>query len=339
MAKQAAVKGKAGALTIPADSGLGQGIVAAARLLEQDFWAWQGEGIWAGHRASAEIGNAPDGRKAARFYGAIVPLRRAAVAVLAAAFRRYLKLALAHASLLPGEPAALAQAWLQPAVDAALAELRQWTMLACDGQNECVRPIGTMTAQPGETTSLSIPTSFPAPPPPDAWRAPAWLFSFALPAVTGIGPLKTAHVPAAGPADARLGPAHTRLALRGLRRIFLAELAGALERVRDEELAARAAIPPPQAPPPPRRPNKREGWEQKEKLMALISEILNRDPGIEGEAFCAELDKHHAPPLSAWQESGEWDGLTFKAAWKRPSLRKKIRRVRQEALRTVRAEI
>jgi hypothetical protein len=53
--------------------------------------------------------------------------------------------------------------------------------------------------------------------------------------------------------------------------------------------------------------------------------------------FCAELDSRHALPLSDWVESKEWKpGLTWKEAWTNPKLRRKIRRVRQEAQRAKR---
>jgi hypothetical protein len=84
-----------------------------------------------------------------------------------------------------------------------------------------------------------------------------------------------------------------------------------------------------------RRMNKREGWEQKLKLFAAIQNALNRNPSLQGIKFCAELDKRHAPPLHDWAKTGEWpEGLTWKEAWADGRLRKKIRRVRQEAMKS-----
>jgi hypothetical protein len=81
-----------------------------------------------------------------------------------------------------------------------------------------------------------------------------------------------------------------------------------------------------------RRINKRKGWEQKLKLYRAVRNALNRNPSPQGIDFCAELDKRHAPPLYDWVKSGEWqEGLTWKEAWREPHLRRKIRRVRQEA--------
>jgi hypothetical protein len=66
----------------------------------------------------------------------------------------------------------------------------------------------------------------------------------------------------------------------------------------------------------------------------VIQKILSTKPSPEGMAFCAELDRRHARPLWDWMKSGEWrDGLTWKEAWNQPQLRRKIRRVRQEAMK------
>ena len=81
-----------------------------------------------------------------------------------------------------------------------------------------------------------------------------------------------------------------------------------------------------------RRLNKRKGWKNKLKLYNAIQKTLRRDPSLKGIEFCAELDKRHAPPLYDWFKSEEWrGGLTWKEAWLDPALRRKIRRVRQDA--------
>jgi hypothetical protein len=81
-----------------------------------------------------------------------------------------------------------------------------------------------------------------------------------------------------------------------------------------------------------RRFNKRKGWERKLKLYSAVQNTLKRNPSLQGIEFCAELDKRHAPPLYDWVRSGEWqEGLTWKEAWADARLRRKIRRVRQEA--------
>lgn len=327
MGKQAAGRGEKREAKVLAASPLGRGLAAAARLLEDDFGKWQFQAVLGGHETHITIQNALAERKTREFHTALARCRRPLVALLADAYRRYLKLAVAHQSVLGGEPSESASAWLRPAISAGVAELIQWTVLACDGENAHVRPIGTLTAKSGETASLAIPNTLPPPPPPENWRAPGWLF-LQFPAVTGIGPLKNKNVPDRN--AERLDAAHTRLILGGMRRMFLAEVRGAVQRARDEELAIAGATPPASVPKT-KRPQHRAGWERKEKLLAVIREILKEKPGLQGTDFCAELDKRHAPPLPAWVTSGEWDGLTFKAAWKKPALRKKIRRVRQES--------
>lgn len=88
---------------------------------------------------------------------------------------------------------------------------------------------------------------------------------------------------------------------------------------------------------PSKRINKRKGWEQRENLYRAIREIMSRNPSPEGIEFCAELDRRHAKPLADWIESGEWEEgvTTFKTAWRKTALRRKIRRVRHEVMRTL----
>lgn len=57
----------------------------------------------------------------------------------------------------------------------------------------------------------------------------------------GVGPLKTEHVPKTD-SEQKLGAAHTRLLLKGARRVFLWTLEAAIERVRNEEIAAAGVI-------------------------------------------------------------------------------------------------
>jgi hypothetical protein len=83
-----------------------------------------------------------------------------------------------------------------------------------------------------------------------------------------------------------------------------------------------------------RGPNKRKGWQQRLKLYSTIQKVLSKKPSLTGAKFCAELDNRHALPLVDWETSGEWrNGLTWKEAWSNPTLRRRIRRVRQEAMK------
>jgi hypothetical protein len=81
---------------------------------------------------------------------------------------------------------------------------------------------------------------------------------------------------------------------------------------------------------PSRRINKRAGWERREKLYVAIQKILKLNPELEGIKFCAALDQRHVLPLEDWEK--DWPKhLTWKQAWGISKLRRKIRRVRQEA--------
>lgn len=272
-------------------------------------------------------------QKSNPFYNHFLPLRRDIVAVLAENYRRYFKLALAHPAQTEGHPEKWAWHQLQPAVGAALEWIPEWFILACEGENRYVRRAGSIQFAPGQTASLPIPLTVAPSPPPQSWRAPSWLFQISI-ALVGIGFVKTARVPSNN-SEEKLSAAHTRLLLKGARRVFLWELGAAIQKVRDEETAVAGAISTQPVNVPSPRINKRTGWQQKRKLYKAIQKILNRNPKAQGIDFCAELDKHHAPPLYDWTKRKEWrDGLTWKEAWDNHALRRKIRRVRQEAMKS-----
>ena len=117
--------------------------------------------------------------------------------------------------------------------------MREWYVLACDGENQSVRIEGSVSFAPGQMVSVSIPTNVPALS-TSSWRAPAWLFGVSL-AFFGVGRMKEKNVPSCD-SEQRLGDAHTRLLLKGARRLFLSALVGAIETVHNEETAAAGAI-------------------------------------------------------------------------------------------------
>jgi hypothetical protein len=306
---------------------------AIGKLFEDEFAKNNSWGSTEAIMAHGEIGQSPISQKASAFYRHYFPLRKAMVVILADGYRRYFKLSLAHMSQDDGDADDWAQRQLWPSVCVVLNWLRDWYILACNGENQSVRRISTIPFVPGQTVSIPIPLSVPPFLPPAAWRAPTWLFGVSI-ALFGIGLLKEHHAPPKD-TDERLGEAHTRLLLKGGRRVFFWELGAAIERVRNEELASAGAIRVEASNKQERGPNKRKGWRQRLKLYSAIRKVLSANPSLQGMGFCAELDKRHALPLLDWRESGEWrEGLTWKEAWRDPDLRRKIRRVRQEAQKT-----
>ncbi len=208
--------------------------------------------------AHGEIERMPAGQKTSPFFRHFFPLSKDMVVLLADSYRRYFKLALAHVSQAGGDPDKWAWRQLRPAVGAALEWLRDWYILACDGENRWIRRVGSMPFVPGQTVSLPIPTTVPPFSPPTSWRAPAWLFGVSI-AVFGIGFLKEQHVPARD-SEEKLGEAHTRLLLKGARKVFLWELGAAIETVRNEEIAAAGAVPAEMAGGQGGQTNKPEHW-------------------------------------------------------------------------------
>jgi len=307
---------------------------AVANLCEDAFAKLDHSSGLGAMTAHSEIKQRNIQEKSAAFYRSFLPLRAQMIALLADSYRRYFKLALAHPTETGGDAGIWAWIQLQPPVHAALEWMNDWYVFACDGESRRLRHIASFQFEPGKTVSTPIPASFAPFPPVTAWRAPAWLFHVSL-ALVGIGVMKTEHVP--NESAERLGPGHTRLILKGAKRVFLWELAGAIDKVRNEEIAAAGAIRSEPLSEQKRGPNKREGWQQREKLYSVIRKVLGRNPSLQGIDFCAELDRHHAPPLWDWLKGRTWrEGLTWKEAWRTPELCRKIRRVRQEAQKKVR---
>jgi hypothetical protein len=285
-----------------------------------------------GLAAHSEIKRTEVGQKQAVFLRHFLPLRAQMVVLFVDTYRRYFKLALSHPSQTGGDPHRWAWTQLQPALHAAFEWIREWYVLACEGENQSMRQLGSKEIVQSGTVSFSIPISVPPLPPVTSWRAPAWLFGISL-EFFGVGALKLQHVPKTD-SEERLGAAHTRLLLSGARSAFLGKLRAACQTAWNEETAAAGTLRAEPANWQKRSPNKRRGWQQRLKLYKVIQKILMTSPSPQGLEFCAELDKRHAPPLVDWTKSGKWrEGLTWKEAWNQPQLRSRIRRVRQEAQR------
>jgi DNA-binding CsgD family transcriptional regulator len=204
--------------------------------------------------AHTEIEIRPIKLRTGAFYRHFLPLLKDLISLLTRSYRRDFKLALAHPNQTGRDPHEWVSDQLQPAIVASLEWIREWYILACDGENQYVRHTARVDFAPGQTVSASIPLALAPFPPPESWRAPAWLFQVGP--VVGIGPLKTKNVPA-NDSEERLSAAHTRLLLKGARRVFLGHLSAAIETVRNEEVAAAGAIQTPTVDAQAREPNKR----------------------------------------------------------------------------------
>jgi hypothetical protein len=205
----------------------------------------------------SEIKRMPVSQKRSAFFRHFLPLRKGIIELVAESYRRYFKLALAHPSQAGGDPEKWAWHQLQPAVGAALEWIRDWYVLTCDGENRWFVQLASIPITETGTISLSIPNAVPPLSPPTSWRAPAWLF--AISPLDGIGPLKRQHVPARDSGE-KLGEVHTRLLLKGARKVFLWELGAAIETVRNEEIAAAGAVPAEMAGGQGEQANKAKHW-------------------------------------------------------------------------------
>ena len=303
---------------------------AIHRLCTDEYNKLDNATVMIGLKTHSDIKNAPVGQKSGFFYRSFLPLREQMVTLLANSYRRLLKLGLSHASRIRINPDHWAWTQLQPALYTVVKWAHEWYRLACDGENQSIRILVSMPVTQSGATTISLPASIPQLPP---WFAPSWLFGVSL-AFYGIGVLKQNHLPKRD-SEEKLGKAHTRLLLKGARRILLWDLQAACERVRNEEIASAGMNRIESLSIPNRRPNKRRGWQQRIKLFEVIRKVLKADPDLQGIDFCTELDKRHALPLLDWMKNGEWrEGLTWKDAWSDKELKRKIRRVRQEALKT-----
>src|SRR5258707_7388631 len=93
--------------------------------------------------AYSEIERMPINQKTSAFFRHFLPLLKEMIALLADSYRRYFKLALAHGNQAGGNPDKWAWHQLQPAVWATLEWIRDWYILACDGENQRVRRVGS----------------------------------------------------------------------------------------------------------------------------------------------------------------------------------------------------
>jgi len=230
---------------------------AVGNLLQQGLEQFENRAWTDGLVAHGEIESASVGKKTGAFYRHFLPLRQHLVGILADSYRRLFKLAMAHPNTTGGDPHAWVLSQLQPAFGFAIGWVREWYVLACDDENQSVRHVASVPVVPAGQPSVQIPVALPPSPDPTAWRAPAWLFQISI-ALVGVGPLKQNHIPDTN-SEEKLGEAHTRLLLKGARRVLLWELGSAIETVCNEEIAAAGAIPAVRIEAQTEEPSQRKG--------------------------------------------------------------------------------
>ncbi|HTU34437.1 MAG TPA: hypothetical protein VMF66_11605 [Candidatus Acidoferrum sp.] len=306
---------------------------ATHNLWRQGFIEFRQQADVSAHVTHSEIERLQVGQMQGRFYGCFFPLMGNLTALYVVAYRRYFKLAYANPQECSPDPNEWACNQIPVCIGPAFEWIEDWFTLACDGENRYVRRIASVPFVPGDTVSVPIPVPV-SPSQSHSWCAPCW--TFLISPVTGISFLKEKNVPDTS-SDQRLGRAHTRLLFKAMRRVFLGKLKMEIETARNEETAAGAvatASADGQAEKRSRQPNNRKGWQKREKAYTAIRAILTKEPSLKGMKFCAALDTRHAQPLQDWTDSGEWrQGLTWKEAWRESGLKRKIRRVRQEAMK------
>src|SRR5437868_12688810 len=122
---------------------------AIGNLLANGFAAIDHSAGIEGLMAHSEIEQMHISQKLAAFFRHFVPLRKKMVELLGDTYRRYLRVALAHANDTQPNPEEWAWIQLRPAVLVALEWTREWYILACEGENQSIRHEGAIDFFPG----------------------------------------------------------------------------------------------------------------------------------------------------------------------------------------------
>ena len=144
--------------------------------------------------AHSEIKGTEVRHKNAVFFRNYFPLRNQLITALADHYRRLFKLALAHPRQTENDPDRWVTIQIQPALNVGFEWIREWYILACEGENQSVRLLATQEVVQAGTISIPIPTTASQLPAVVSWRAPAWLFGVSL-TFFGIGQMKQQHIP------------------------------------------------------------------------------------------------------------------------------------------------
>jgi predicted DNA-binding protein (UPF0251 family) len=227
-------------------------IEATAKLWSQQFGEFRNESQTDALFVHTQIESLPVAQREARFYGRFIPLLQNVVTIFNNTYRRHFKLAVANPRECGPDPHKWAWTLLQAGIPFVYEWIQDWYVLACDGENRYVRQIASIPVVAGDTASISIPLVPPPPLESSLWRAPGWLF--AVSPLVGIGLLKKKNVPDPN-SDQRLTKAHTRLLLKGMRKVFRWKLRTDVEVIRNEETAAAGAMPIEIVDPQVRRSN------------------------------------------------------------------------------------
>jgi hypothetical protein len=265
--------------------------------------------------AHSEIKIRPIAQKTIPFYRYFVQSQLKLAAILTSSYRRYFKLALAQPQLIASGPHEWASQQFASVVDLISEWIRDWFSLACDGSNQHMQLIASVPFELEQT--VTIPLKPVESSTAVNWLAPAWLFQVG--AIVGIAFLRTEHVPDRN-TEEKLSTAHTRLLLKGARKVFLFKLRTEFERVSNEELALAGTNPAHPTTVQPRQ-YKRKGLPDKLKLYGVMQKILADNPSLEGKDFCVELDRRHvrAAQGSCWRRSNTRSQMSVELTqWKIP---------------------
>jgi hypothetical protein len=190
------------------DPALNAALKAVGNLCDQAFASFDRSSTLQAIATHSEIQGRNIPEKSAAFYRSFWPLRSQMIEILGQTYRRFMKLALAHASEIDVDPAISAGIQLRPAINAALYWMRDWYVLACDGENQRIRHLATVPVVSGENASISLSVPPPLVTQSTFWRAPAWLFGVSL-VLFGVGLMKQRHMPDKESKE-KLGLSHIR---------------------------------------------------------------------------------------------------------------------------------
>jgi hypothetical protein len=273
-------------------------IESTANLWREGFGEFTRQSHSQAQFAHTQIESLPINQRAARFYSVLTPLLQALVTIFVATYRRFFKLANANPRECGSDPHDWACYQLQGGMTPVSQWIQDWYALACDGENQYIQRVASIQFVPGDSVSASIPMSSSSSFGAKSWRSPAWLF--VVSPLMGFHPLKSKNLPGVD-SDQRLSVAHTRLLLKGMRRVFLWKLKGEIETARNEEIAAAgavvASVGPEQVSSTQRRDEKRQprGFEGLRHKLFDLSRYMDGLTDKQSMAFSLKCEYGRGP--------------------------------------------